>query len=252
MVKDEKVTTTETKNGSSIEFSLDVMCCDPTETDCKQCGTTDDLVPIIKIGPKSKPDSRFFVQTAMNTNGRDMGYIHIESLVYQAFDHDGKQVLGISMIEDGCNLVGNLIEFKGIAYCNTSDSKCVSDRTDEQSEGFYLTPFQLKGDNIAEEFKIFAEVSACPHGPNGEYCNFRDQCIYTPGRYDGQPWFPGTNNVRRRRDVDEVQSSLQVIDIYHPCKYVSEDVKVCIIDDNGEQGKGHFQVDFSVSDHTRS
>ena len=28
--------------------------------------------------------------------------------------------------------------------------------------------------------------------------------------------------------------------LHGPCKYVSEDVKACIIDDNGEQGKGHY------------
>ena len=58
VVKNEQVTTTETKDGSSIEFSLDVMCCDPDEAGCKQCGTTDDQIPIIKIGPRSKADSR--------------------------------------------------------------------------------------------------------------------------------------------------------------------------------------------------
>ena len=108
------------------------------------------------------------------------------------------------------------------------------DRTEKDSEGFYLTPFQVKGDQIAEEFKIVAEVSACPHGPNGDYCEFRDQCVYTPGRYDGQPWYP-TNKVRRRRQADQVQSSVQVMDVYHPCKFVTEGIKVCVTDDSGEE-----------------
>ena len=46
---------------------------------------------------------------------------------------------------------------------------------------------------------------------------------------------------RRRRadeDVAESESQINVIDVYHPCKYVSEDVKVCIADENGELGTG--------------
>ena len=50
----------------------------------------------------------------MDTNGRDMGYFHIENLIYQAYDRDGDLMVGIPMIEDGCNLIGPLIEFKGI------------------------------------------------------------------------------------------------------------------------------------------
>ena len=43
--------------GPEIDFSLNIMCCDPEATDCEDCTTEDDLVPIIKIGPKSKADS---------------------------------------------------------------------------------------------------------------------------------------------------------------------------------------------------
>ena len=52
----------------------------------------------------------------MDTHGSDMGYFHIENLIYQGFDHEGDLINGIQMIEDGCNLVGPLIEFKGIYY----------------------------------------------------------------------------------------------------------------------------------------
>ena len=42
-----------------------------------------------------------------------MGYFHIEKLHYQSFDHKGDLINNFDMIEDGCNLVGPLIEFKG-------------------------------------------------------------------------------------------------------------------------------------------
>ena len=43
--------------GEAIDFSLDIMCCDPGATDCEECITTNDTVPVIRIGPKSKADS---------------------------------------------------------------------------------------------------------------------------------------------------------------------------------------------------
>ena len=62
-VGDDFIVIEETNNNTfieeaaPIEFTLDVMCCDPAEADCKQCGSTDDLIPIIKIGPNSQADS---------------------------------------------------------------------------------------------------------------------------------------------------------------------------------------------------
>ena len=113
------------------------------------------------------------------------------------------------------------------------------ERTEKQSEGFYLTPFAFEGGKFSEEFKITAEVIACPCGPAGDQCGFHSDCLFTPNRYDGLSWYPNPNpNCRRRRDTSQSESTIQVIDVYHPCKYVSEDVKVCIVDDNGQPGKG--------------
>ena len=52
----------------------------------------------------------------MNTNDWDMGYLHLESAIYQSYDHDGKLLNApkIPMIEDGCNL-NELIQFQGIS-----------------------------------------------------------------------------------------------------------------------------------------
>ena len=56
----------------------------------------------------------------MNTNDWDMGYLHLESAIYQSYDHDGKLLNApkISMIEDGCSLQKPLIQFKGISNDN--------------------------------------------------------------------------------------------------------------------------------------
>ena len=44
-------------NGAEIDFSLNLMCCESDETDCKKCDRPGEYIPIIKIGPKSKADS---------------------------------------------------------------------------------------------------------------------------------------------------------------------------------------------------
>ena len=49
--------TIEVVTGAEIDFSLDLMCCEPDETDCKKCDRPGEYIPIIKIGPKSKADS---------------------------------------------------------------------------------------------------------------------------------------------------------------------------------------------------
>ena len=50
----------------------------------------------------------------MDTHNRDFGYLHIETLVYQAFDHHGNLLNDFLMIEDGCES-NALIQFKGIS-----------------------------------------------------------------------------------------------------------------------------------------
>ena len=121
-----------------------------------------------------------------------------------------------------------------------------SARTAKQSEGFYLTPFKLEGGKFADEFKITAEVSACPHGPFGDQCGFKADCATS--RYDGLDWYPNPNDVvvggRRRRatviNQAQVQSTTKTVDIYHPCKVVTEDMSVCFNDKNGNPGKRAF------------
>ena len=49
--------TTDVVKGAEIDFSLDLMCCEPDETNCKKCDQPGDYIPIIKIGPKSKANS---------------------------------------------------------------------------------------------------------------------------------------------------------------------------------------------------
>ena len=98
---------------SPIDFFLDVMCCDPEDTtNCEQCDEAVGKIPIMKIGPNSDANSRFFVKTGMETQGRNMGYFHIEELRYEGFNHENKKINDIDMIIDGCNRVGPLVEFK--------------------------------------------------------------------------------------------------------------------------------------------
>ena len=41
-------------NAKEIDFNLDIMCCDPNETNCKKCESTDlSKIPIMKVGPNS-------------------------------------------------------------------------------------------------------------------------------------------------------------------------------------------------------
>ena len=112
--ENKKKTTTVEDDAKDIDFYLDVMCCDPNDTDCKACESTElDAIPIMKIGPKSNAETRFFVKTGMDTHNRDLGYFHIEKLYYEGFNHTNDLINNFDMIEDGCNLVGGLIEFKG-------------------------------------------------------------------------------------------------------------------------------------------
>ena len=52
----------------------------------------------------------------MNTNGFDLGYLHVEDLYYTEYDHEGTQVGNtMHLIGNGCSMVGPLIEMKGFA-----------------------------------------------------------------------------------------------------------------------------------------
>ena len=115
IVIDEIQKTLVEDKAKEIDFHLDIMCCDPNEPDCKKCESVDldGKIPIMKIGPKSDANSRFFVKTGMDTHNRELGYFHIEKLYYQGFDHSGTLINKFDVIENGCNRVGPLVEFKG-------------------------------------------------------------------------------------------------------------------------------------------
>ena len=118
------------------------------------------------------------------------------------------------------------------------------ERTEKQYEGFYLTPFKLDGEQYADEFKLTAEVSACPLGKFEDQCGFKDGC--NEKRYENLPWYSDPNNVtgrRRRRETVKAQpqTTSKIINIYHPCKVVSENKPKCFPDENGQPGKGTFK-----------
>ena len=230
-----------------IDFYLDIMCCDPNDTqNCKACESTElDATPIMKIGPKSNAESRFFVRTGMDTHSRKLGYFHIEKLYYEAVDETETSIAKFDLIENGCNRVGKLIEFNGefdyfisslatLHLSGTFDNDSRLDRQNKTEEGFYLTPF-LSGDDIAEKITITAEVISCPLGVFGDRCKLGDTC---DNRYP-TTWYSGTSSIvtRRRRNVFEngSQSDTRTIQVYHPCHVVTEDKPFCITDENGEK-----------------
>ena len=57
---------------------------------------------------------RFFIETKMETKGRNFGYLHLESVIYQAYDKNETLQGDFLMIDDGCS-VNKLIQFKGIS-----------------------------------------------------------------------------------------------------------------------------------------
>ena len=113
----------------------------------------------------------------MDTNGFDIGYLHVEDLYYAEYDHEGEQVGDtMHLIGDGCSMVGPLIEMKGFLVSSRSKKKRFnSDRTEKNTEQFFLTPFQIE-DQAAESFKLSATLTACPFGESGELCGLAFNC----------------------------------------------------------------------------
>ena len=67
----------------------------------------------MRISPNADPDDSFFIDIKMENQERDE-YIHIEECMYTERDDYGEQVGdSILLIEDGCDLSGGLIQFKG-------------------------------------------------------------------------------------------------------------------------------------------
>ena len=50
----------------------------------------------------------------MDTDGRNFGYLHLERVIYEAYDKNGTLQEDFLMIDDGCN-VNPLIQFEGIS-----------------------------------------------------------------------------------------------------------------------------------------
>ena len=70
----------------------------------------------MRISPNADPNESFFIDVSMADQQRDE-YVHIEQCIYTERDDYGVQ-LGdsIMLIEDGCDLSGGLIKFKGIFW----------------------------------------------------------------------------------------------------------------------------------------
>jgi len=216
---------------SSNEFSLELMCCDPSDPECNQCNTETNRTHIMRISPNADPDDSFFIDIKMENQERDE-YIHIEECMYTERDDFGEQVGdSILLIEDGCDLSGGLIQFK--------------ERTEamQYQEQFFMKPFQIE-DQIANTFDINCKLAACAKGENVDgFCVLGDACKerYATIGLDSVP--SGTNDVqledtidqleglsanRRRRDVTSTNANVNGL---HPCTYVSEGVQVCIVEE---------------------
>ena len=74
----------------------------------------------MRISPNADPNESFFIDVSMADQQRDE-YVHIEQCIYTERDDYGVQ-LGdsIMLIEDGCDLSGGLIKFKGISSIESS------------------------------------------------------------------------------------------------------------------------------------
>ena len=70
----------------------------------------------MRIGPNADPEKMFFVDVSFEDQSRDE-YLHIEDCMYTEHDENGIQMgNGIKLIENGCDMSGGLIKFKGNAY----------------------------------------------------------------------------------------------------------------------------------------
>ena len=67
----------------------------------------------MRIGPNADPKEMFFVDVSFEDQARDE-YLHIEECTYKEYDENGVQMGNtINLIENGCDISGGLIKFKG-------------------------------------------------------------------------------------------------------------------------------------------
>ena len=136
----------------------------------------------MRISPNADPDESFFIDISINnaTSTRRDEYVHVEQCIYTERDNYGVQ-LGdsITLIKDGCDLSGGLIQFKGIYLLNyICSNPCTLERTEtvQHQEQFFLKPFQIEN-QIANTFDINCKVSACSKADNFDgYCVPGDAC----------------------------------------------------------------------------
>ena len=133
----------------------------------------------MRISPNADPNESFFIDVSMADQQRDE-YVHIEQCIYTERDDYGFQ-LGdsIMLIEDGCDLSGGLIKFKGIfrsINCINPYTSIERTETTQHQEQFFLKPFQIEN-QIANTFDINCKVSACSKADNfNGYCVPGDAC----------------------------------------------------------------------------
>ena len=98
-------------------FTMELQCCDPADPDCTKCFTETERTHIIRIEPNADTNESFLMDLSMKDQQRDE-YLHIEQCIYTERDDNGNQLgNSITLIEDGCDVSGGLIEFKGTFCC---------------------------------------------------------------------------------------------------------------------------------------
>ena len=169
----------------------------------------------MRIGPNADPEEMFFVDVSFEDQSRDE-YLHIEECIYTEHDENGIQMgNGIKLIENGCDMSGGLIKFKGNAYVLLKQPRFL-DRsvTLQNHDQFFLKPFQIEG-QVANTFNINCQITTCRKDSkyqSGDLCDLNDKC---PNRYDAfnlgptklpteEPEYSDPMG-RRRRDAKEVE-----------------------------------------------
>ena len=111
------------------DFSLDLTCCDPDDQNCKevslfclwaqfdihfQCKTSD-KAPIIHIGPKADPKTKFFADVKFNNTNFEHKeeHLHIQECTYTEYDSNDMPTAEVVLIKDGCDVSNGLADFKG-------------------------------------------------------------------------------------------------------------------------------------------
>ena len=110
------------------------------------------------------------------------------------------------------------------------------DRVSKTSEGVYLASIMSGSEHHRRKYlNITAEVISCPLGPFDGGCELGETCAT---RYPST-WYPGSGKSNGHTDEKSSERKTETIQLYHPCKIVTDENPFCITDENGEQGKGY-------------